>query len=63
MFTTHVKAHAEQVSFQVVVVAVTRQQFFLIAGLLTVICNPGLAAVLAPDRADILYHAYDGGGV
>ena len=57
------KAHAEQVSFQVVDVAVTRQQFFLIAGLLAVICNPVLAAVLAPDRADILYHAYDGGGV
>ena len=63
MFMMPAKAHAEQVSFQVVDVAVTRQQFFLIAGLLAVICNPVLAAVLAPDRADILYHAYDGGGV
>jgi hypothetical protein len=31
--------------------------------LLVLIYKPGLAAVLAPDRADILYHAYEGGGV
>ena len=49
--------------FLVVVVAVTRHKNFLILTLLAFICKPGLAAVLAPDRADILYHAYEGGGV
>lgn len=48
---------------RVVVVAVTRHSNILFLVLLALICKPGLAAVLAPDRADILYHAYDGGGV
>jgi len=60
---TPVKAHVEPVSFQVVVVAVTRQAYFLIIVLVVVIGKSAVAAVLAPDRADVLYHAYDGGGV
>jgi hypothetical protein len=63
MSTTHVKAHVEPVLFQVVVVAVTRQACFLVIVLLVVIGKSTMAAVLAPDRADVLYHAYDGGGV
>jgi len=58
-----VKVHAVRVLYQVVVVVVTRQVYFLAIALLFAVCKPGLAAVLAPDRADILYHAYDGGGV
>ena len=57
------KAHAVRVSSPVVVVAVTKQVYILFIALLALVCKPVLAAVLAPDRADILYHAYDGGGV
>ena len=48
---------------RVVAVVVTRLPYFLVLILLAITCKPGLAAVLAPDRADVLYHAYDGGGV
>ncbi len=58
-----VKARAARASCQVVAVVVTRQACFLAIALFVAVCKPGLAAVLAPDRADILYHAYDGGGV
>jgi len=47
----------------VVVVVVTRHTYFLVVLLVGLASQSGFAAVLAPDRADILYHAYDGGGV
>jgi hypothetical protein len=35
----------------------------VVAGMLAVLCAPAHAGVLPEDRADVLYHRYDGGGV
>jgi hypothetical protein len=57
-----VKVLAVQVWYQVVVVVVTRA-VFLFALLLILAVQQAYAVVLPEDRADILYHSYDGGGV
>ena len=45
------------------VVVVTKVRALLSALLIFTISQHSLAAVLPPDRADVLYHSYDGGGV
>jgi len=55
---------ARKVDTGVVVVATSRSRARAVGGLFLMgSCLPLLAAVLPDDRADILYHAYDGGGV
>ena len=56
------KVLAVQVLHQVVVVVVTRK-IILVAALLAQTVNFVTAAVLPEDRADIMFHEYDGGGV
>ncbi|KPJ95032.1 MAG: hypothetical protein AMJ55_04925 [Gammaproteobacteria bacterium SG8_15] len=57
------KAHAVRVSQQVAGVAVTKS-FWLILSILFALASHNVgAAVLPADRADVLYHSYDGGGV
>jgi hypothetical protein len=55
-----VKARVGLAKYQVVDVAVTRVLLLL---LIVLSGQSLLAAVLPEDRADLLYHAYDGGGV
>lgn len=58
-----VKVRVVPVWFLVVVVVVTRKTSLVVLILVGLVYRSGFAAVLAPDRADILYHAYEGGGV
>ena len=57
-----VKVLVVQVWHQVVVVVVTKR-IILIAVLLAQAVNCATAAVLPEDRADVMFHEYDGGGV
>jgi len=58
-----VKAHAEPVWQRVVVVVVTKRwPLFVLLGCCT-LWQQAVAGVLPVDRADALYHSYDGGGV
>jgi hypothetical protein len=40
-----------------------KQPLRVLLGLLMVVAQPALSAVLPEDRADVLYHRYEGGGV
>lgn len=52
-----------RVWFPVVVVAVTRYLFLLVLSIFLSALQTVQAVVLPEDRADVLYHSYDGGGV
>jgi hypothetical protein len=72
MFTIHAKAHAVRVLPVVVAVAVTKQaglimrmryfQHLLVMLLCMTYASLANALVLPEDRADVLFHSYDGGG-
>jgi len=53
----------ERVPHQVVVVAVTRQANLILFALCALVFTNASAVVLPEDRADVLYHRYDGGGI
>jgi hypothetical protein len=57
------KVHAVRVSLQVAGVVVTSRFKLLLTILLVLASHTVGAAVLPADRADVLYHSYDGGGV
>jgi hypothetical protein len=59
----HVKGRKVQVWHQVVAVAVTRIFSGLCLLLVWQFVQTAAAAVLPEDRADVMYHSYDGGGV
>ncbi len=57
---------AEQKELEAVAVVVTKMLKCLLKTATTglILCSPlSLAAVLEPDRADVLYHSYEGGGM
>lgn len=63
MFMNHEKVLAERVHQQVVVVVVTNKINFILFALCVLVLTNASAVVLPEDRADVMYHRYDGGGI
>ena len=63
MFMNHAKALVERVHQRVAVVAVTKKVNFNLFALCALAFTNASAVVLPEDRADVMYHRYDGGGI
>jgi hypothetical protein len=60
---THVKARVVLAPQQVAVVAVTKKMKIILFILHALFVTSAYAVVLPDDRADLMYHRYDGGGI